>query len=78
MPGGRRWELHHLYLTEDVGYSMVFVTSLARQLSVPTPVMDAMIRIASIVAGQDFATQRARTVDTMGLSGLTRDQLAAF
>ena len=57
---------------------MVFVTSLARQLSVPTPVMDAMIRIASIVAGRDFAAERARTVGTMGLSGLTRDQLAAF
>jgi opine dehydrogenase len=71
-------ELDHRYLTEDVGYSMVFVTSLARQLSVPTPVMDAMIRIASIVAGRDFAAERARTVDTMGLAGLTREQLAAY
>jgi opine dehydrogenase len=71
-------ELHHRYLTEDVGYSMVFLTDLARQLSVPTPTMDAVIRIASIVAGEDFAAQRARTMDTMGLSGLTREQLAAF
>ena len=71
-------ELHHRYLTEDVGYSMVFLTDLARHLSVPTPTMDAVIRIASIVAGQDFAAGRARTMDTMGLSGLTRDQLAAF
>jgi hypothetical protein len=30
------------------------------------------------VAGQDFAAERARTMDTMALSGLTRDQLAAF
>ena len=71
-------ELDNRYLTEDVGYSMVFLTDLARQLAVPTPTMDAVIRIASIVAGQDFAAQRARTMDTMGLSGLTRDQLAAF
>ena len=71
-------ELNHRYLTEDVGYSMVFLTDLARQLSVPTPTMDAVIRIASMVAGEDFAAQRARTMDSMGLSGLTREQLAAF
>ena len=62
-------------LTPD---ARVFLTDLARHLSVPTPTMDAVIHIASIVAGQDFATQRARTMDNMGLSGLTREQLAAF
>jgi len=71
-------ELHHRYLTEDVGYSMVFLTDLARHLSVPTPTMDAVIRIASIVAGEDFATERARTMDKMGLSDLTREQLAVY
>jgi opine dehydrogenase len=71
-------ELHHRYLTEDVGYSMVFLTDLARHLSVPTPTMDAVIHIASIVAGEDFAAERARTMDNMGLSGLTREQLAAL
>jgi hypothetical protein len=57
---------------------MVFWTDLARHLSVPTPAMDAVIRIGSILAGQDFAAERARTMDAMGLSGLTREQLAAF
>jgi opine dehydrogenase len=71
-------ELHHRYLTEDVGYSMVFLTDLARHLSVPTPTMDAVIRIASIVVGEDFAGEGARTMDKMGLSGLTREQLAAY
>ena len=37
-----------------------------------------MIHIASIVTGQDFAAERARTMDNTGLSGLTREQLAAF
>jgi hypothetical protein len=40
--------------------------------------MDAIIRIASIVVGEDFATEGARTMDTMGLSGLTREQLAVY
>jgi opine dehydrogenase len=71
-------ELHHRYLTEDVGYSMVFLTDLARHLSVPTPTIDAIIRIASLVADEDFTGGRARTMDKMGLSGLTREQLAAY
>jgi opine dehydrogenase len=54
----------------------VFLIDLARHLSVPTPTMDAVIRIASIVTGKDFAAERARTMDNMGLSGLTREQLA--
>jgi opine dehydrogenase len=57
---------------------MVFLTDLARHLSVPTPTMDAIIRIASIVVGEDFAGDRARTMDKMGLSGLTREQLATY
>ena len=42
------------------------------------PTMDAVVRIASIVAGEDFAAERARPMDNMGLSGLTLQQLAAF
>jgi opine dehydrogenase len=57
---------------------MVFLTDLARHLSVPTPTIDAIIRIASLVADEDFTGGRARTMDKMGLSGLTREQLAAY
>src|SRR4051794_15649087 len=71
-------ELDHRYLTEDVGYSLVFLTDLARQLSVPTPTMDAVIRIAGIVLGEDFAADRVRTMENMGLSQMTPEQLAAF
>ena len=71
-------ELHHRYLTEDVGYSLVFLTDLARHLSVATPTIDAVIRMASIVTGQDFVAERARTMSGMGLAGMTREQLAAF
>ena len=34
-------QLDHRYLTEDVGYWLVFLTDLAARLGVPTPVMDA-------------------------------------
>ena len=54
---------------------MVFLTDLARHLSVRDSTMDAVVHIASIVAGEDFAAERTRTMDTTGLSGLTREQL---
>ena len=70
--------LDHRYLTEDVGYSLVFLTDLAARLGVPTPVMDSVTTIASVVLARDFRAEGARTVTTLGLDGLTREQLAAL
>jgi opine dehydrogenase len=71
-------ELDHRYLTEDVGYSLVFLTDLAARLGVPTPVMDAVVTIASVVLGRDFRAEGARTVTTLGLDGLSAEELAAL
>jgi opine dehydrogenase len=71
-------QLDNRYLTEDVGYSMVFFTDLARALHVPTPTMDAVVHIASVILGRDFVAEGARTMATMGLADLTREELLAF
>jgi opine dehydrogenase len=70
--------LDHRYLTEDVGYSLVFFTDLAARLGVPTPVMDAAIALASVVLERDFRAEGKRTVRTLGLDGLSREELAAL
>lgn len=70
--------LDHRYLTEDVGYSLVFLSDLAARLSVRTPVMDAVITIASVVLGRDFAAEGKRTMRTLGLDGMSPKQLAAL
>ena len=75
---GAQSELDHRYLTEDVGYSLVFLTDLATRLGVPTPVMDAVIAIASVVLARDFRGEGRRTVSTLGLDGMSREQLAAL
>jgi opine dehydrogenase len=75
---GAQCQLDHRYLTEDVGYSLVFLTDLAARLGVPTPVMDAVIAIASVVLARDFAAEGKRTVSGLGLDGLSREQLAAL
>ena len=50
-------QLDHRYLTEDVGYSLIFLADLAARLGVPTPVMDAVITIASVVLARDFRAE---------------------
>jgi opine dehydrogenase len=70
--------LDNRYLTEDVGYSMVFFTDLARSLGVPTPVMDAVVQIASVVLDRDFRSEAARTMESLGLAELSPEELRRF
>ncbi len=63
------------YLSEDVGYSLVFFTDLARRLDVATPVMDGIIEIASVVLGRHLRTAGARSLSSLGLATLTIEQL---
>src|SRR4029078_2597779 len=51
---GAQSQLDHRYLTDDVGYSLVFLTDLAARLGVPTPVMVAWITTAAVVLARDF------------------------
>ena len=71
-------ELDHRYLTEDVGYSLIFFTDLASRVGVPTPVMDAVIAVASVVLARDFRGEANRTLGTLGLDEMSRDALAAL
>jgi opine dehydrogenase len=71
-------QLDHRYLTEDVGYGLVFLTDLAARLGVPTPVMEAVVTIASVVLARDFRAEGARTLASLGLDGLSAEALAAI
>ena len=75
---GAQSQLDHRYLTEDVGYSLILLTDLAARLGVPTPLMDAVIAIASIVLARDFRGEGMRTMSTLGLDGMSREELAVL
>jgi opine dehydrogenase len=75
---GAQPQLDHRYLTEDVGYSLIFLSDLATRLDVPTPAIDAVITIASIVLARDFRGEGVRTLSTLGLDGLSAAELAAL
>src|SRR3954447_11038571 len=75
---GAQSQLDHRYLTEDVGYSLVFLTDLPGRLNVETPMMEALITVASTVLERDFRAEGARTLATLGLDDLSPEQLAAL
>lgn len=75
---GAQGQLDHRYLTEDVGYSLVFLTDLARRIGVPTPTMEALITMASIVLARDLRAEGSRTLATLGLDQLSVAELAAL
>lgn len=68
-------QLDHRYLNEDAGFGLVFLTDLARQLGVPTPTMDAVLQVASVLQGRDYVAEAARTMASLGLGGFTQEQL---
>jgi opine dehydrogenase len=75
---GAQSRLDHRYLTEDVGYSLVFLTDLAGRVGVETPTMQALITMASVVLARDLRAEAARTLGTLGLDGMSASDLAAL
>lgn len=60
--------IQHRYVWEDVPMSLVPMASLARQLAVPTPVINMVIQMASLMHDTDYWAS-GRTVERLGLSG---------
>ncbi|MBT9153206.1 MAG: Opine dehydrogenase [Firmicutes bacterium] len=62
------------YITEDVPMSLVPIASIGAHLGVPTPMMDSMIHLASVIHDVDYWAD-GRTVDTMGISTFSVKQI---
>jgi opine dehydrogenase len=69
-------QLDHRYIQEDVGYGLVFWQKLGEQIGVATPNITAVIQLASTLMDRDYLTEAPRTMESLGLSGLTPDKLA--
>ncbi len=63
------------YLTEDVPYGLVFDSELAKQVGVPTPAIDTVISMASIILATDFRAQGKRLPKDLGFGDLTLEQV---
>ncbi len=71
-------QLDYRYFNEDAGYGLVFLTDLARTIGVPTPNMDAVLRLSSVVTGRDYESEQARTMTTLGLADYSLDDLRSI
>ena len=65
------------WLTEDVPYGLATWGELGAQAGVATPIIDALVTLASAVLGTDFRAGR-RSLDDLGLAGLDEAALAAL
>ena len=61
--------LDHRYIKEDVGYGVVPMAEIGKLLGIETPVMDALITLASVALGIDFRVE-GLTLEKMGLAGV--------
>ncbi|MBT8108655.1 MAG: NAD/NADP octopine/nopaline dehydrogenase family protein [Gammaproteobacteria bacterium] len=75
---GAQPQLDHRYLNEDVGYGLVFMSELGRQVGVATPGIDAVINVASIVMARDYRREALRTPATLGIADLGAEELASL
>jgi len=67
--------LDHRYIKEDVGCGLVPMAEIGRLMDVKTPVIDALITLASVAAGTDYRSE-GLTLEKMGLEGARPESLA--
>ena len=75
---GAQPQLDHRYINEDVGYGLVFMSELGRQVGVATPGIDAVINVASIVMARDYKGESLRTPETLGIAELSAEELGSL
>ncbi len=69
--------LDHRYVHEDVGFGLVPMAALGRLAGVPTPTIDAIVRLMSRTVGIDYG-RMGLTLEKMGLIGRAPADLAQF
>jgi len=66
--------LRDRYITEDLPFGLVPRSELGRLAGVPTPVIDGIVYIGSIVCEEDY-WKTGRTLERLGLNGLSADEI---
>lgn len=64
----------HRFITEDVPYGLVPISELGKKGDVDTPLVDAVITIASVVCEEDYR-KTGRTLESLGLAELSKEQI---
>ena len=67
----------HRYMREDLRLGLSFLVSVAELAGVATPLAKAFLAIGGAICGEDFM-QDGRTLASLGLGDLSRDELQAL
>lgn len=59
----------HRYITEDVPYGLVPISEMGRAFDVPTPNIDAVISLCSVINCEDYRAS-GRSLTNLGLGGM--------
>jgi len=70
-------DLHYRYISEDVPNGLVPTSEYGKLTSVPTPAIDSIILLASILNSTDYRKE-GRTLDKMGLSEKSCSEILEF
>lgn len=70
-------DIHHRYITEDVPMSLVPIASIGEMLRVPTPAINSIIHLASLMHQRDYWIE-GRTVEKLGIEGLSVQEIRIF
>lgn len=68
-------QLDYRYYNEDAGFGLVLWVDLADRLGLEIPNIRAMLQIVSSIMGRDYKAEKARTLETLGLSGYSMQEL---
>ena len=71
-------QLDHRYINEDVGYGLVFMSHLGKQVGIETPTIDSIIQLTSVLMKRNYADEAFRTPKSLGISELTAEQIASL
>jgi opine dehydrogenase len=67
--------LDHRYIKEDVGCGLVPMAEIGRLMEVRTPMIEALITLASVATGTDYRSE-GLTLEKMGLAGVQAKELS--
>ena len=79
--GGRpgRWptSLTAPFISEEIRVGCVFTSSIGKLLNIPTPTIDSIIWLASILNKIDYR-KTGRSLDHLGLSGMSKEEIIEY
>ena len=71
------FNINNRYITEDVPVGCHIYHELGKKFGVPTPVIDSMITLGSVMTGQDFYG-KGLTLDDLGIGHMDKEALLTY